>query len=241
MNRRHLLAALLAAGVVAVGLVPAAPAAAQLTVFDPTNYSQNVLSAARVLQQINHQIAGLQNQATMLQNMARQLQQLDYSSLNQITRSMQRIDTLMTQAQGIAFDVASTDEALRNRFPEAFDRAMSANGMMQQAQAQLQAASQAFRQTMRVQAQVVENIQADGPLLTELVAQSQGATGSLQAQQATNQLLALSTRQQMQLQSMMAAQYRAEALEEERRRLAMEAARERARRFLGSRNAYTPE
>ena len=239
MNRRLMLAALIATGGAVV--LPAAPAVAQWTVFDPTNYSQNVLTAARTLQQINNQIAALQNQATLLQNMARQLQKLDYSSLDQITRSMQRIDTLMTQAQDVAFDVASTDAALRDQFPEAFDTAMSANAMMQRAQVQLQAATKAFRQTLRVQAQVVENIQADGPLLTELVAQSQGATGGLQAQQATNQLLAVSARQSLQLQAMMAAQYRAEAVEQERHRQAMAPARERTRRFIGSADAYTPD
>ncbi|PZU47970.1 MAG: P-type conjugative transfer protein TrbJ [Sphingomonas sp.] len=239
MNRRFMLAALTATvgGVV----LPATPVAAQWTVFDPTNYTQNVLTAARTLQQINNQISSLQNQATMLQNMARQLQRLDFSTLNEITRSMQRIDALMTQAQGIAFDIASTDEALRDRFPEVFDTAMTTDAMLQQALAQLQAATRAFRQTMRVQAQVVENIQSDGPLLTELVTQSQGATGSLQAQQATNQLLAVSARQQLQLQAMMAAQYRAESVEQERQRQAMAAARERTRRFIGSPNAYTPD
>ncbi|TPE59800.1 P-type conjugative transfer protein TrbJ [Sandaracinobacter neustonicus] len=239
MNRRFMLAVL--AATVGGFALPATPAAAQWTVFDPTNYTQNVLTAARTLQQINNQISSLQNQATMLQNMARQLQRLDFSTLNEITRSMQRIDALMTQAQGIAFDIASTDEALRDRFPEVFDTAMTTDAMLQQAQAQLQAATRAFRQTMRVQAQVVENIQSDGPLLTELVTQSQGATGSLQAQQATNQLLAVSARQQLQLQAMMAAQYRAEAVEQERQRQAMAAARERTRRFIGSPNAYTPD
>jgi len=239
MNRRLMLAAL-AAAVGSVGFL-AAPASAQWTVFDPSNYAQNVLTAARTLQQINNQITGLQNQATMLQNMARQLQRLDFSSVEQITRSMQRIDTLMTQAQGIAFDLASTDDALRDQFPEVFDTALTTDAMMQQAQVQLQAATRAFRQTMRVQAQVVENIQADSPLLSELVAQSQGAEGSIQAQQATNQLLAISARQQLQLQAMMAAQYRADAIEQARQRQVMEAAHERTRRFIGTRPAYTPQ
>lgn len=35
---------------------------------DPTNYAQNVLTAARTLEQINNQIRMLQNQATQLIN-----------------------------------------------------------------------------------------------------------------------------------------------------------------------------
>lgn len=240
MNRRALLVAITALSACVAPLPAVTTPAAAVVVFDPSNYAQNVLTAARTLQQINNQIVSLQNQATMLQNMARQLQRLDFSSLSQITRSMQRIDTLMTQAQGIAFDLASTDTALRDQFPEVFDAAMSANQMIAQAQGQLQATMKAYRQTMRVQAQVAENVQADSGLLAQLVSESQSATGGLAAQQATNQLLALSTKQQLQIQNMTAAQYRAEALERARQAQAMDAARATTDRFLGVRDIYTP-
>ena len=42
-----------------------APAHAQWIVFDPTNFAQNVLTAARELQQINNEIQSLENQATI--------------------------------------------------------------------------------------------------------------------------------------------------------------------------------
>ena len=220
-------------------LLPAGPAAA-LTVFDPSNHAQNVLQAARALEQITNQIQALQNQATMLQNMAKNLQRLDYSSLGQITGALQRIDRLMTQAQGIGFDLARTDAAWQAHFPDADDAAATTGDMVARAEARWHAAMQAYRHTLRMQAQVVGNVQADGALLAELVARSQGAVGSLQAQQATNQLLALSTRQQLQLQNLMAAQYRSEALDQARRAQAEEAARIATARFLGSGTAYTP-
>lgn len=238
MRFRPFSAFLAATSVVAAAVVPAVPAHA-ITVFDPSNYAQNVLTAARTLQQINNQIQALQNQASMLTNMAKHLQRLDFSSLTQITRSMQRIGTLMNQAEGIAFDLASTDEALRQQFPAVFDTALSTNEIVAQARARFQASMQGYRQTMRVQAQVVENIGADAELLSELIVQSQSATGSLQAAQATNQLIALSTKQQFQIQQMMAAQYRADALERARQQQAMEAARERTKRFIGSAQIYT--
>ncbi|MCP3402800.1 hypothetical protein [Bradyrhizobium sp. CCGB20] len=56
---RHL-ALLATAGTVALVLGIAVPARA-LIVFDPNNYVQNVLTAARELQQINNQITSLQN------------------------------------------------------------------------------------------------------------------------------------------------------------------------------------
>jgi type IV secretion system protein TrbJ len=42
-----------------------------LVVFDPNNYAQNVLTAARALEQFNNQITSLQNQALMLINQAK--------------------------------------------------------------------------------------------------------------------------------------------------------------------------
>lgn len=238
MKPRLLTALMAATATVTAAVVPVTPAVA-IPVFDVSNYTQNVLTAARTLQQINNQIQALQNQATMLTNMGKHLQRLDFSSLSEISRSMQRIGTLMNQAEGIAFDLASTDEALRRQFPVAFDTALSTSEIIAQAQARYQASMQGYRQTMRVQSQVVENIEADARLLTELVSQSQSASGSLQVGQATNQLIALSTRQQLQIQQMMAAQYRADALERAREQQAMEAAREQSRRFLGVSTIYT--
>src|SRR3546814_8139795 len=43
------------------------------TVFDPSNYTQNTLTAVRTLEQINNQINQLQNEAQMLMNQARNL------------------------------------------------------------------------------------------------------------------------------------------------------------------------
>lgn len=232
--------------VAAVALFAAVPAQAQLgsgIVFDPTNYAQNVLTAARALQQINNQIQALQNQATMLQNMARNLSHLDFSSLQQISSSLQRIGTLMNQAEGIALNPTATNSALTTLFPRtpSASTTSTTSQTAQQAQQQWQAAMDGWRQTLRVQAQVAQNLQNDAPLLSSLVTSSQGAAGSLQAQQAANQLTALSIQQQMQVQTMMAAQYQADALERARQAQALETSKATTARFVGSANAYTPQ
>jgi len=238
---RKTLATLLVAASLGIGtiVIPAGPAAA-IVVFDPSNYAQNVIQAARALEQINNQIQSLQNEATMLQNMAKNLQRLDYSSLGQITGALQRIDGLMNQAEGIAFEVSATDAAFQQQFPEQYGAAVTTDQFVADARTRWHNSMSAYHQTMRIQAQVVENVQADGATLSELVTASQGAVGSLQAQQATNQLLALSTKQQLQIQNLMAAQYRSEALDQARKVQAEEAARAATARFLGSGQAYTP-
>src|SRR6266849_315489 len=92
------------------------PGAAQLVVFDPNNYAQNVLRAARALQQINNQITSLQNQAQMLINQARNLASLPYSSLQQLQSSIKRTQQLLNQAQRIAYDVQQIDHAFSTTY-----------------------------------------------------------------------------------------------------------------------------
>jgi P-type conjugative transfer protein TrbJ len=221
-------------------VLPASPAAAQIAVFDPTNYAQNILQAARALEQINQQVRSLQNEAAMLQNMARNLEQLDFPQLQRVTSAMQRIDRLMGQARGIDFRVDQLDERLRALFPGAVDRALGRDQRVAQARARLDAATQAYRHTMGVQAQVVENVREDAGVLAELVGQSQAAGGAVQVGQAANQLLALSIKQQLQLQNLMATEFRDAALERAQRTQAEEEGRAATRRFLGSGRAYTP-
>src|ERR1044072_1220122 len=79
------------------------PARAQWIVFDPNNYAQNVLTAARELQQVSNQITSLQNEAQRLVNPAKKLASLPYSSLLQLQSSIQRTQQLLAQAQRIAY------------------------------------------------------------------------------------------------------------------------------------------
>src|SRR5439155_26615779 len=77
----------------------------QMVVYDPSNYAQNVLQAARALQQINNQVTSLQNQTQMLLNQAKNLTSLPYSSLQAIEQSISRTQQLLNQAQRIAYNI----------------------------------------------------------------------------------------------------------------------------------------
>lgn len=226
---RALLLATASAGAIAL---PLQPAAAQLAVFDGTNYAQNLLQAARALQQINNQLTSLQNQASMLQDMGRNLQSVDFPQLQRITAAMQRIDALMSKAQAIQFKVRGLDQQIRTAFPGSVAKALSSDQQVVQARTQLDAATDAYRQAMTVQAQVAENVQQDAGVLNELAATSQGAVGALQVGQATNQLIALSVKQQLQLQNLMASNYRESAIERARQAQAEADGRAMTRRFL---------
>src|SRR5947208_7186080 len=95
-----------------------APARAQMIVYDPSNYEQNALQAARSLQQINNQITSLQNQTQMLLNQARNLTSLPYSTVQSIEKSLARTQQLRNQAQRITYDSNQIDQAFRSRYPQ---------------------------------------------------------------------------------------------------------------------------
>src|SRR5882724_9501702 len=94
------------------------PARAQMTVFDPSNYSQNVLTAARALQQVNNGIQSLQNEAMSLINEARNLASLPYSALEELQQSIGQTQQLLTQAQRIAYDVNAIDQVFSRAYPQ---------------------------------------------------------------------------------------------------------------------------
>jgi type IV secretion system protein TrbJ len=215
-----------------LALPPAPAAAAGMPVFDATNYAQNLLQAARALDQINNQVKSLQNEASMLQNMATNLKTIDFPQLQRISSAMQQIDQLMSQAQGIQFKVQGLDQQVRTLFPGAVQQALAGSQRIAQARAQLDAATAAYRQAMAVQAQVAENVRADAGTLAELAGTSQSALGVLQVGQAANQLMALSVKQQLQLQNLIASEFRETALERARRVQAEEDGRATTRRFL---------
>ena len=241
--RKYVIAALLgtgAVGAIGAGVLTTTPATAQMSVFDTSNYTQNLLTAARTLQQINNQIQSLQNEAQMLAGQAKNLSRIDFPQLDQLRQKLGEIDRLMGQAQGIDFRVDQLGEQFRQQFPDSYGSVMKRDQRLAAAKQRLDNEMAAFRQTMAVQAGIAENVRDDAQALSEIVARSQGAEGSLAAQQATNQLLALATKQQFQLQNLMAAQFRSQSLEAARRGQSEREARERTTRFLGDGKAYTP-
>jgi type IV secretion system protein TrbJ len=210
-----------------------------LTVFDPWNYSQNILTAARTLQEINQQITQLQNEAQMLINEARNLASLPFSSLQQLQQSVQKTQALLQQAQNIAFDVNQIDQAFLSTYGNASLSATDQQ-LVAQARERWQNTVGGLQDAMRVQAGVVGNIETNRTQMSALVGQSQGATGALQATQAGNQLLALQAQQLADLTAVVSANGRSQALSDAERAAAAEQGREQRRRFLTPGTGYQP-
>lgn len=235
-SRALVLAATVLASPLAAPPVMVTPAYAFI-VFDPSNYAQNVLTAARSLQQITNQITSLQNEAQMLINQARNLASLPFSSLQQLQQSVQHTQQLLSQAQNIAFDVQEIDKMFQQKYANV-SLSASDQQLVADARSRWQNTVGGLQDAMRVQAGVVGNIETNRAQMSSLVSASQSATGALQATQAGNQLLALQAQQLTDLTAVVAANGRAQALTEAERAAAAEQGREQRRRFLTPGSGY---
>lgn len=228
-----------AATVLAGSLMLARPAMA-ITVFDPTNFVQNRLTAVRTLEQINNQIKQLQNENQMLMNQSRNLASLDFNIVNRLRSSLGATERLIAEGRGLAYDVQNMDASFARLYPQRYGATVSGDQMYRDAQERWQNTLYGLHTAMRMQAQVSRNLAQDEGALADLVRQSQSAVGALQATQATNQLLALQAKQAIQAQQLQLTQERSASLELARQAAAMERGREVTRRFLGAGMAYTP-
>jgi P-type conjugative transfer protein TrbJ len=231
---RRLKAAALALSALSA-IVVSAPAHAQFggIVYDPTNYAQNVLTAARSLQQVNNQIQQIQNQATSLINQAKNLASLPISTLSALQAQVQQTRQLLAQAQRIAYSVQDIQQAFTSRYNGANLTAPQAQ-MVTNANDRWQDSVGALQDALKVQAGVVGNIDGARNSISTLVTASQSASGALQATQAGNQLLALQSQQLADLTAALAAQGRAQALEAARNAATEAEGRERFKRFRGN-------
>lgn len=213
------------------------PASAQLAVYDPANHAQNILQAVRALQELENQLRQLSHEIQMLENMARNLETLPVNVAHAIIRDrILRIEELMRQAEGIGASVEGIERDYDDLYPEAYSGAPPAQAELVEASRERWRQSRAaWRHALEVSAAALENNQADGSAIAGLVDESQTAIGQLQATQAGNQLSAVTAQQLIQMEAMLAAHYRAEAMQQARDLAEAERGRVRTLSFLGQR------
>ena len=240
MTCRRFRAAFLAGAAALMIAAAGTPARAQWIVFDPTNYAQNVLTAARELSQVNNELQMLENQATSLLNQARNLASLPYSSLASLQQQISQTQQLLGQAQRIAYSVSAIDQAFTQTYPQAYASSTSSQQLLADAQTRWQNALAGFQDAMRVQAGVVANLDNTHAQISALVSSSQSATGALQAAQSGNQLVALQTTQLSDLTAIMASIARAQSLDAARRLETQVQAQAQTQAFLNYGAGYQP-
>lgn len=235
--------ALKATAIVALSLVIALNGSqrlgAQVVVFDPSNYSQNLLTAARTLEQINNQVRSLQNQTQSLLNQAKNLTSLPTSVVGQLSSNINQMNGLISQAKNVSFDVQKAQQDFERLYPRQYAAAVSSDKMVQDATSRWDNSYDALKQSLTLQSAIVGSLDQDGQTLRTLMANSSAAVGSLQAQQSSNELLGLQIKQSLQTQALMATQARANTLRAAEEQASSAAAKERFTRFIGDGHAYT--
>ncbi len=232
---RRALCGVAAAALLVIG---AAPAEAQFTVFDPSNYAQNVLTAARELEQVQHQITSLQNQAQMLINQAHNLESLPYSALTLLQSDISRTQQLLAQAQHITYNTAQINLAFQTTYGTS-SLSTTDQQLVARAQTRWQTSLGAFQDSLNVQAGAVANLANTRTQMSSLVTASQGATGALQATQSGNQLLGLIAKELADLIAVEAAAGRAAALSSADKQTATADAQVRMGQFMEG-GTYSP-
>jgi P-type conjugative transfer protein TrbJ len=213
----------------------APPAFAQVAVYDPANHAQNILQAVRALQELEGQVQQLAHEIEMLENMARNLETLPVSVAESIIgQRVLRIQELLRRAQGIGYSVDQIERDYETAYPEEYGAETQSSVLVDDARARWRQSRDAFRETLTVSAAALEDNETDAGAIQSLVTQSKDAVGALQAAQAGNELSAMTNQQLMQIEAMLAAQHRAEALEEARKLAEAERGRARLQTFLGT-------
>jgi len=237
----HAISKLLTALIVAaITLGPPTRQAHAIIVFDPANYQQNLLTAARSLEEINNQIKQLESQALMIQRMDQNLQQLGSTISPDLQATLAQLKAQLQAGQGLALSVQQTEANYAQLFPGQMSNALSMNDVLVNAKTRWDEAYASLQRSALLQGQTADSIGADSRLLNSAMARSQSATGALDAAQAGNELTALGVKQSLQLQGLLAAQARAQTLQQARDLATEDEARQRFTAFVGTGTGYTP-
>ncbi|MFT3727841.1 MAG: hypothetical protein QM759_08470 [Terricaulis sp.] len=177
------------------------PVASAITVFDPTNYAQNILQASRALEEIHNQIQQIEQQAHMLAQNPLQLSP-------ELSQSVSKARELFSAAQGLSFEVNQLSGQLKTLYPNTFADFNLADVGSHTAQ-WLSEDRAAVTRAMQAEAQAANNLQVTQTQIDRALQSSGAAQGQTGAVQASNQLLGVQASQLAQIQTLLMAQSRA--------------------------------
>jgi type IV secretion system protein TrbJ len=174
-------------------------------VYDPTNHIQNVLTAARALEQIRVQTEQLTAQI-------RSLAQSPYDHMAQIGDAMRALNELNSQARGLASTVRGLDRQFEDLYPSNLT-ARTAMQRLEAASRRIEMSRQTAQDLARTAASVESSRAGRTSRMAGAMAASRAAEGETGAIQSSVQALGVLSEQLEGLQTMMAAQSRLAAQE----------------------------
>ena len=174
----------------------------------------------------------------MLINDAKDLATLDFNAQDELKRLLEEIAALINEANAISYEIEETDRVFQEAYPEEYED-FSNTEIAENAEFQWETSRSGFHDALLMQSQIVTTVQADTQMLDHLLGESAQTEGNLSATQTGNQIAALNAKQNMQVQELLAAQFRAEALERARRLEIERQGPVLLERFVGEPTAYT--
>jgi P-type conjugative transfer protein TrbJ len=208
------------------------PARAQIVVYDPQNYVENALAAARQLESLSHQ-------ATMLANQARELAASPYSHLAETSQALGEIGELARSVRGIASDVDQLQGQFKDLYPTAVAGLDPRNALAQR-QGRLAAARDTAEDLARTAADLERLSHGRGARLEGAIRASQGASGQTAAIQSSTQVLGVLSEDLASMRTILLAQSRLMAEEAARRAAERAAAADARRRFWSHAPGHVP-
>jgi len=211
----------------------ASPAHAQRIVYDPTNYAQNLLQAARALEQIRNQVRQIEQATAMLSQNPLQLSP-------ELSQSIQEARSLFESAQGIAFDIDTLGNDLRTLYPDTWEE-FDLEGVLGQSDAWMRESRASLTRAMEAEARAARSIEQSRGRIDRALQSSSGAEGQTGAIQAGNQLLGIQASQLAEIHALLIAQGRALETERMERLAREERAREIQRRAFPTESNAAPD
>ena len=184
----------------------AAPAHAQMAVFDAANYAQAIQEVSSATQEVSN----LEQQLTAQENMIRDLPGSISPGLVTLAQQTQQ---LMQQVGTIQSMGTSLTGQLNGMYPTDYS-SQSFTGILSQLASMQTAQRSAYQTSMQMQSQVAANQAAISQAYREANIESMGATGPTQAAQANTQALEAVGQQLGDIQGLMITQQNADAQKE---------------------------
>jgi len=210
--RRPGIVALIAVGITAL---PVQPAQAQWVVFDPSNFSQNVLTALRTLQSNVNDVQKIANQIQQLNHEIQNLQTLPPSVsgplLANYVSAWTQMGNTFSSINGLASNVGALTTNYNATFPARAGTTLSTTQVLGQLQAYLTQARTSYQGVYQQSGEVMASLPQAQANLSAALAASSGASGNLDALQAQTHVIAQVAGLLMQQNAQIAAMNQAES------------------------------
>lgn len=184
-----------------------------ITVYDPANHAQNILSAVRAAISNVNEAKMLAHQVQSLANDLKNLTKLDYSMVDEFSGDLHQLFGVLGQIDGLMSELDEVDARYSDLYPDyqEWHKGISGEDYQEQTRAWIDENRDMMRGALKTGAQILSSLPSSQEQIDKLVVDSQDAIGILQAAQASNQLTAEVGGQLIKLNSMLATWVQADA------------------------------